>query len=50
VVEPIQAVAVVTLYHDPTPLHLIQAVSPDVPFKGAEYTVKTVVGGDYVRS
>jgi len=32
-----------------TPERLIEAVRPDVLVKGADYTVETVVGADFVR-
>ena len=37
-------------FDDDTPLRLIQALRPDVLVKGADYTVATVVGSDFVQS
>jgi len=33
-----------------TPLELMKALRPDMIFKGADYTVDTVVGADFVQS
>ncbi|MBC3787843.1 D-glycero-beta-D-manno-heptose 1-phosphate adenylyltransferase [Spirosoma utsteinense] len=38
----------VTLFGEPTPLELIEAVQPDVLVKGDDYTVDTIVGADFV--
>ena len=40
----------VVLFDDATPLSLIDAISPDVLVKGADYTEDQVVGGDLVKS
>jgi len=39
----------VVLFDEDTPLALIEALLPDVLFKGADYTVNTVVGADIVH-
>ncbi|GAB3735768.1 D-glycero-beta-D-manno-heptose 1-phosphate adenylyltransferase [Spirosoma lituiforme] len=41
-------VDVVTLFGEPTPLELIEAVQPDILVKGDDYTVATIVGADFV--
>ena len=44
-----QAVDYVTVFDEPTPLELIQAVRPDVLVKGADYRSDEVVGGGLRR-
>ncbi len=41
-------VDVVTLFDEPTPLELIEAVKPTILVKGDDYTVATIVGADFV--
>jgi len=38
----------VTLFDEPTPLKLIEAVSPDILTKGDDYTIDNIVGADFV--
>jgi rfaE bifunctional protein nucleotidyltransferase chain/domain len=38
----------VTLFGEPTPLELIEAVKPDILVKGNDYTVDTIVGAEFV--
>jgi rfaE bifunctional protein nucleotidyltransferase chain/domain len=38
----------VTLFDDPTPLELIQALKPDVLVKGDDYAVADIIGSDFV--
>ncbi|WP_080238517.1 D-glycero-beta-D-manno-heptose 1-phosphate adenylyltransferase [Spirosoma rigui] len=44
----LEFVDAVTLFGEPTPLELIEAVRPDVLVKGDDYTVATIVGADFV--
>ncbi|GAB3498277.1 hypothetical protein GCM10027341_19660 [Spirosoma knui] len=44
----LQFVDAVTLFGEPTPLELIEAVRPDILVKGNDYTVATIVGADFV--
>ena len=44
----LEFVDAVTLFGEPTPLELIEAVKPDVLVKGDDYTVATIVGADFV--
>lgn len=44
----LEFVDAVTLFGEPTPLELIEAVQPDVLVKGDDYTVNTIVGADFV--
>ncbi len=41
-------VDMVTLFDEPTPLELIEALRPDILVKGDDYTVATIVGADFV--
>jgi D-beta-D-heptose 7-phosphate kinase/D-beta-D-heptose 1-phosphate adenosyltransferase len=38
----------VVIFSEDTPIHLIEALEPDVLVKGADYTVESVVGADLV--
>jgi len=40
----------VVLFDEDTPLDMITALRPDLLFKGADYTVDQVVGGDFVST
>ena len=44
----LEFVDAVTLFGEPTPLELIEAIRPDVLVKGDDYTVATIVGADFV--
>lgn len=44
----LQFVDIVTLFDEPTPLELIEAVRPDVLVKGDDYSIATIVGADFV--
>jgi rfaE bifunctional protein nucleotidyltransferase chain/domain len=50
VMAAIDSVDLVTLFDDETPLRLIEALKPDYLIKGADYTVATVVGSEFVAS
>jgi D-beta-D-heptose 7-phosphate kinase/D-beta-D-heptose 1-phosphate adenosyltransferase len=43
-------VDLVTPFAEATPLNLIQAIRPDFLIKGADYTVDSIVGADFVQS
>ncbi|GAB3320522.1 D-glycero-beta-D-manno-heptose 1-phosphate adenylyltransferase [Larkinella ripae] len=45
----LEFVDAVTLFDEPTPLALIQALKPDVLVKGDDYAVADIVGADVVR-
>ncbi|WP_288428679.1 D-glycero-beta-D-manno-heptose 1-phosphate adenylyltransferase [uncultured Spirosoma sp.] len=38
----------VTLFDEPTPLALIEAVRPDILVKGDDYSISSIVGADFV--
>lgn len=46
----LQCVDSVVLFHEETPVKLIEAIQPDVLVKGGDYTPDTVVGADVVES
>ena len=50
VMAAIGAVDLVVLFEEDTPEDLIRALLPDLLFKGADYTLDQVVGGDIVRA
>lgn len=49
VLASLASVDLVVVFAEDTPLALIEAVRPDVLVKGADYTLKTVVGAEFVR-
>ena len=48
VLASLKTVDAVVIFAEDTPLNLIEALAPDVLVKGADYTVETVVGADFV--
>jgi D-beta-D-heptose 7-phosphate kinase/D-beta-D-heptose 1-phosphate adenosyltransferase len=50
VVASLEAVDVVTVFDEDTPLELVRALLPDVIVKGGDYTPDTIVGADEVRA
>ncbi|QJD76994.1 D-glycero-beta-D-manno-heptose 1-phosphate adenylyltransferase [Spirosoma rhododendri] len=44
----LEFVDAVTLFDEPTPLELIEAVRPDILVKGNDYSISTIVGADFV--
>jgi D-beta-D-heptose 7-phosphate kinase/D-beta-D-heptose 1-phosphate adenosyltransferase len=50
VLAALQAVDYVTIFEEPTPLALIEALRPDVLVKGADYHRDEVVGANFVES
>lgn len=50
VLAALQAASLVTVFEEDTPLELIKLLKPDMLFKGADYSVSQVIGGDLVRS
>jgi len=49
VVAAVKSVDAVVIFADDTPLALIEALEPDVLVKGADYTLDTVVGAEFVQ-
>jgi D-beta-D-heptose 7-phosphate kinase / D-beta-D-heptose 1-phosphate adenosyltransferase len=50
VLAALEAVDLLTVFDEPTPLELIRAVRPDVLVKGADYRREEVVGADFVEA
>jgi D-beta-D-heptose 7-phosphate kinase/D-beta-D-heptose 1-phosphate adenosyltransferase len=50
VMASIASADLVMLFDDDTPEALIKAIRPELLFKGADYRVDQVVGGDFVHS
>jgi D-beta-D-heptose 7-phosphate kinase/D-beta-D-heptose 1-phosphate adenosyltransferase len=50
VLSSLQAVDLVTIFDEATPIELIRAVRPDVLVKGGDYTKSQVVGASFVES
>jgi len=49
VLGALQCVDYVTVFHEATPIALIEAIKPDVLVKGADYRKDEVVGADFVE-
>jgi len=49
VLSAIKSVDAVVIFTEDTPLELIEMLEPDVLVKGADYTLETVVGAQFVR-
>jgi D-beta-D-heptose 7-phosphate kinase/D-beta-D-heptose 1-phosphate adenosyltransferase len=50
IIGALRAVDLVVLFDEPTPLSLIDMISPDVLVKGADYTEDQVVGSDLIKA
>ena len=50
ILSSLQAVDFVTVFDESTPMHLIQAIRPDVLVKGADYNKEEVVGSQFVEA
>lgn len=50
VMGALKGVALVTIFEEDTPREIIEALRPDLLVKGADYTVETVVGADFVQA
>ena len=50
VLAALSPVDLVVVFDEDTPMELIHALQPDVLVKGADYTVATVVGAEFVQS
>ena len=50
VLAALAAVDCVVLFHEETPMALIQALEPDVLVKGADYSRENIVGADWVEA
>lgn len=50
VLAALEAVSLVVVFDDDTPIKLIEAVQPDVLVKGGDWTVDRIVGADLVQA
>lgn len=50
VLASLESVDGITIFGEDTPQQLIELIRPDILVKGADYTVETVVGADFVHS
>lgn len=50
VLASLATVDLVVIFGEDTPIRLIEGVRPDVLVKGADYTIETVVGAEFVQS
>lgn len=50
VLAALEAVDYVTLFWEPTPLHLIRELKPDILVKGADWRESEIVGAQEVKS
>lgn len=50
VLASLASVDLVVLFDEDTPMQLIEAIRPEVLVKGADYTIETVVGAEFVQS
>ena len=50
VLASLASVDMVVLFAEDTPRQIIEAIVPDVLVKGADYTIETVVGADFVQA
>lgn len=48
--EALSAVDYITIFNEDTPLKLIQALKPDILIKGRDWSVRKIVGADFVRA
>lgn len=49
VLSSLEAVDLVIIFNEDTPEHLIKEIKPDVLVKGADYSIETVIGADFVQ-
>ena len=50
IISAFTMVNAIVMFNEETPLRLIQLIRPDVLIKGSDYSLKNVVGGDFVKS
>jgi D-beta-D-heptose 7-phosphate kinase/D-beta-D-heptose 1-phosphate adenosyltransferase len=50
ILASLQAVDFISVFDEATPMHLIQAIRPDVLVKGADYSKDEVVGAEFVEA
>jgi rfaE bifunctional protein nucleotidyltransferase chain/domain len=50
ILSALECVDLVVIFEQDTPIHLIQAFSPDILVKGGDWDAETIVGANFVRS
>ncbi len=50
VLEALKPVDYVMVFNELTPLKLIKSIKPDVLIKGGDWSIRKIVGGDFVQS
>jgi rfaE bifunctional protein nucleotidyltransferase chain/domain len=48
--EALSAIDYITIFNEDTPLKLIRALKPDILIKGRDWSVRKIVGADFVRA
>lgn len=48
--EALSAIDYLSIFNENTPLKLIQSVNPDILIKGRDWSVRKIVGADFVRA
>lgn len=48
--EALSAIDYITIFSEDTPLKLIQALKPDILIKGRDWSVRKIVGADFIRA
>ncbi len=49
ILASLELIDIVVIFHEETPIRLLEALRPDVLIKGANYRIEEVIGGDLVR-
>lgn len=50
ILEALSAVDYITIFNEDTPLKLIQLLKPDILIKGRDWSVRKIVGADFIRA
>lgn len=48
--EALSAIDYITIFSEDTPLKLIQTLKPDILIKGRDWSVRKIVGADFIRA
>ena len=48
--EALSAIDYITIFNEDTPLKLIQTLKPDILIKGRDWSVRKIVGADFVKA
>ncbi|MEW5757916.1 MAG: D-glycero-beta-D-manno-heptose 1-phosphate adenylyltransferase [Candidatus Omnitrophota bacterium] len=50
VLAALESVDYITLFNEPTPIRLIEAIKPNILVKGADWNIKDIVGNNIVKN